>query len=117
MKVTDNGTGQWSANTQHNVLTNSQKIDECRLFPSMLHLAFFGGRNKKADWFKPALLNIPIKFILSFLKLISVEHVLIIHITLVFYCGLRIQQMMLRFKQILEVIALNGNYSVLLSKV
>lgn len=49
MKVTDNGTGQWSANTQHNVLTNSQKIDECHLFPSMLHLAFFGGRNKKAD--------------------------------------------------------------------
>lgn len=49
MKVTDNGTGQWSANTQHNVLTNSQKIDECRLSPSMLPLAFFGGRNKKAD--------------------------------------------------------------------
>lgn len=39
MKKTDNGGGQWSANTQHNVL-NSHKIDGHHLFPSMLHLAF-----------------------------------------------------------------------------
>ena len=46
MKKTDNGTGQWSANTQHNVLTNSQKTDGHHLFPSMLHLAFFGGKKE-----------------------------------------------------------------------
>ena len=46
MKKTDNGTGEWSANTQHNVLTDSREIDGCHLFPSIVHLAFFGGRKE-----------------------------------------------------------------------
>ena len=45
MKKADSRTGQWSANTQHNVLTNTAKGSVC-VMHYLPHNMFFGGRRE-----------------------------------------------------------------------